>query len=53
MPTKQQMTEAASTMGRKGGKAKVPKGLATMDPEEARRIRSLGGKARWPKKVKK
>ncbi len=33
--------------GRKGGKALVPKGLATMDPDEAARIRSLGGKARW------
>lgn len=37
----------ADQMGRKGGSRKVPKGLATMDPEEARRIRSEGGKARW------
>ena len=40
-------------MGRKGGRVKVPKGLATMDPEEARRIRSAGGKARWKNAAKK
>lgn len=49
MATKKQISEAAAAMGRKGGKKKVPKGLATMDPEEARRIRSAGGKARWKK----
>jgi hypothetical protein len=41
------MSDAAAMMGRRGGKKKVPKGLATMDPEEAKRIRSMGGKARW------
>jgi hypothetical protein len=41
---------AAVELGRKGGKKKVPKGLATMDPEDARKIRSAGGKARWAKK---
>jgi hypothetical protein len=44
---------AAVELGRKGGKKKVPKGLSMMDPEEARRIRSLGGKARWKAKKKK
>lgn len=38
---------AAVALGRLGGKRRVPKGLSTMDPEEAKRIRSLGGKARW------
>ena len=47
MASKKEISEAAAAMGRKGGKSKVPKGLATMDPEEAKRIRSLGGKARW------
>jgi hypothetical protein len=52
MATRQEVSNAAAMMGRKGGKKKVPKGLATMDPEEARRIRSMGGKNRW-KNVKK
>ena len=46
MATKKDMSNAAATMGRKGGKKKVPKGLATMDPDRAREIRSAGGKAR-------
>lgn len=45
--------QAAVELGRMGGEKKVPKGLATMDPEEAKRIRSLGGKARWKKKSAK
>ena len=53
MATKKDVSEAAATMGRKGGRVKVPKGLATMDPEEARRIRSAGGKARWKNAAKK
>jgi hypothetical protein len=53
MATKKEVSSAAALMGRKGGKKKVPKGLATMDPEEAKRIRSLGGKARWAKKAAK
>ena len=52
MASKKEMSEAAAAMGRKGGKSKVPKGLATMDPDEAKRIRSLGGKARWAGKKK-
>jgi hypothetical protein len=43
----------AVALGRSGGQRKVPKGLSRMDPEEARRIRSLGGKARWKKNKKK
>ena len=38
---------AAVELGRKGGKVTGRKGLAAMDPEDAKRIRSLGGKARW------
>jgi hypothetical protein len=44
---------AAVELGRMGGKKKVPKGLAMMDPEQARAIRSAGGKARWAKKAAK
>jgi len=47
MATRKELSQAAAAMGRKGGKAKGRKGLAAMDPEEAKRIRSLGGKARW------
>jgi hypothetical protein len=50
MATKKEVSAAAALMGRKGGKKKVPKGLARMDPEQARKIRSAGGKARWGKK---
>ncbi len=45
---------AAVSLGRRGGLKKVPKGLATMDPERAAEIRRAGGKARWAgKKPKK
>jgi hypothetical protein len=52
MATKKEVKAAAALMGRKGGKKKVPKGLAKMDPEQARAIRSAGGKARWAAKRK-
>ena len=46
--------QAAVELGRKGGKARVPKGFGNMDPEEKKRIQSEGGKAsaakRWAKK---
>jgi len=42
---------AAVALGRRGGKKKVPKGLATMSPEDRKKIQSAGGKARWAKKV--
>jgi hypothetical protein len=48
-----EMSDAAAMMGRRGGRKKVPKGLATMDPVEAKRIRSLGGKARWKNSPRK
>lgn len=53
MAKQKDLSDAAAAMGRKGGSAKVPKGLSTMDPEEAKRIRSLGGKARWKNAPKK
>jgi hypothetical protein len=40
------LTAAASAMGRKGGAVKVPKGLATMSPEDKRRVRAEGLKTR-------
>lgn len=44
---------AAVELGRKGGRAKVPKGFATMTDEERKAIQSAGGKARWKNKTKK
>lgn len=46
---------AAVELGRKGGLARVPKGLATMSDEDRRRVQSAGGKAskRGPAKKKK
>lgn len=44
-PSDPDILNAAALMGRKGGKKK-----AKMDPEQARQIRSAGGKARWGKK---
>jgi hypothetical protein len=41
---------AAVALGRLGGKAKVPKGLARLSAEERQKIQSAGGKARWKKK---
>jgi hypothetical protein len=44
---------AAVELGRRGGKVKVPKGLATMSPEARKAIQSAGGKAgRGKKKAK-
>ena len=34
---------AAVSLGRRGGRARVPKGFATMDPERRREIASRGG----------
>jgi hypothetical protein len=42
---------AAVELGRKGGRKKVPKGLATMSDEDRRRVQSAGGKARWAGKA--
>jgi hypothetical protein len=42
---------AAVALGRRGGKKKVPKGLATMSAEDRKKIQSAGGKARWAKKA--
>jgi hypothetical protein len=44
---------AAVELGRKGGKAKVAKGFATMSDEDKARIQSAGGRARWKKKDEK
>ena len=52
MASRKEVSKAAAMMGAKGGKKRVPKGLAKMDPEAARLIRSAGGKARWAKKKK-
>jgi hypothetical protein len=43
---------AAVELGRKGGKKKVPKGLATMSDDDKKRVQSAGGKARWKNREK-
>jgi general stress protein YciG len=42
--------KAAVSLGRKGGKAKVPKGFAKMDPEKLREIGRKTAEKRWGKK---
>jgi general stress protein YciG len=49
----QKKNAAAVELGRKGGQAKVPKGLATMSDADKKRIQSAGGKARWKNAAKK
>jgi len=41
---------AAVTLGRLGGKAKVPKGLAKLNRKDRRKIAKQGAAARWGKK---
>jgi hypothetical protein len=43
---------AAVSLGRRGGKAKVPKGLAMLSQRDRRRIAKQGAAARWGKKAK-
>jgi hypothetical protein len=40
-------SEAAACLGRRGGKRRVPKGLATVDPGRKSEIVRAGAKARW------
>lgn len=44
---KKRKDPAAVTLGRKGGRAKVPKGFAKMDPERLRQIGKDTAKKRW------
>jgi hypothetical protein len=39
---------AAVSLGRQGGKAKVPKGFAKMDPERRAAIAKKAAESRWP-----
>jgi hypothetical protein len=43
---------AAVALGRRGGKAKVPKGLAMLTQKQRRKIAKQGAAARWGKKQK-
>ena len=38
------VSRAAAILGRKGGRAKVPKGFARMDPERSKEIQRMGGR---------
>lgn len=40
-------SEAAAYLGRRGGQRRVPKGLATIDPDRQAEIARQGAKARW------
>lgn len=42
---------AAVKLGRKGGKAKVPKGFSTMDPERRSQIAKDAAAKRWKKET--
>lgn len=45
--SKRRKDPAAVKLGRKGGRVKVPKGLAMMTPERRSEIARLGARARW------
>jgi len=45
-----QKDPAAVSLGRRGGKAKVPKGFAMLTPTERSAIAKKASKARWAKK---
>lgn len=42
--------EERAELGRKGGQAKVPKGLASLSPKRRKEIARKAAKARWGKK---
>jgi hypothetical protein len=44
------VSEVMREMGRKGGRAKVPKGPATLSPERRKEIAEKAAAARWGKK---
>ncbi len=48
--TKKVVSEVMRSMGRKGGKAKVPKGVATLGPAERLRRAKEAAAARWSQK---
>jgi hypothetical protein len=48
-----EMRDAAATMGRRGGKAKVAKGFSMMDPERRAAISKKAARKRWGPKKKK
>lgn len=49
-PTQSQISKVMREMGRRGGKAKVPKGLAAMSQEQRDTIRAKALKTRLAKK---
>lgn len=49
MASKKNLQSAAAAMGRKGGKAKVPKGFAMRTPEELAELGRAGAVTRWKK----
>jgi hypothetical protein len=48
--TEQKKNPHAVALGKRGGKKKVPKGAATLTPEERKNFAKLGAEARWGKK---
>jgi len=49
-PSQSQISEVMRELGRRGGEAKVPKGLASVSPERRAEIRAKGLKTRLTKK---
>jgi hypothetical protein len=50
--TQELISDVMRTMGRKGGKAKVPKGVAKLKPAERLRRAKAAAAVRWGKKKK-
>ena len=46
------ISQAAAALGKKGGKAKVPKGFSTMSPERRSEIAKAAAAKRWAGKKK-
>jgi hypothetical protein len=48
--TGQKKNPHAVALGKRGGQKKVPKGAATLTPEERQKFAKSGAEARWGKK---
>jgi len=46
------ISKAAATLGKKGGKVKTPKGFSTMDPARRSQIAKAAADKRWADKTK-
>jgi hypothetical protein len=51
--SKKRKPPTASDMGKKGGKAKVPKGFSMMDPDRRKKLAKEAAAKRWGKTEEK